>query len=202
MRTILFCLLSLAFLAQSFKNSDVSLNPAEAKAADNNSYFADKDWQTIVKINEYYLAGIVKSKMKLESVDELTPENIAQHLNISLEKYNADIQLVKQAGMRLKARMEKDGAGCKDCEISSPDKTSNILKTLQKMRKNQKFMTDFFKSMEGVNLDKNTAEQEPTDCAQPISFLGCVAACSALGPILGSICAAGCWCQFCHPGEC
>ena len=198
----MFCL---ALMIQNFANEIVLPNSkSEIFRSNNEEVFNDKDWQIILKINKFYLEGIVNSKMKLESISELTPENLLLSLNITKDRLEKDMKEVQEAGMRLKERLKAKGIGCDNCGTNIDEKNSNILMVLKKMRQDELFSKTFYKSIEGLNSSE--PQEPPSDgemaCAQPFVFLGCVAACTALGPVLNVICAAGCWCQFCRPGQC
>ena len=197
---IVMSIFSVVFLLKGFAKARYAGNPKPiiitSYSAD---LFMDKDWQIIVKVNKFYIEGIVKSKMKLESVDELTAENIRLHLNISSERFDKDMKDVQEAAIRLQAKTKAMGISCEGCQANMSKRTGNILNVLQTIRNDGQFMKKFFNSIEGINLKEPEVDPE---CPRAISFLACVAVCSATPPPFNVLCAAACWCEFCRDGQC
>ena len=193
-------ILSFALVLAGFANTGYPADRQQAMLRNNTiSLFADNDWQVIVNVNKFYILGIVESQMKLESVDELSAENIAFNLNITSEKFKRDMRDVQEAALRLQKKIKAIGVGCESCEADVSKKSATILNVLQKMRKDRQVMKKFFTSLEGINLRDPEVD---TECPRAISFLACVGICSAAPPPFNVLCAAACWCEFCRDGAC
>jgi hypothetical protein len=161
----------------------------------------DKNWETMARINKFYIQKIVKSNLPIKSMKEFSVENLSKVIGVSEEKIKNDIATLKKAAANY-LRENKISKDCESCTINREEKQQKTLVVLNKLRDDKAYSDNFFKN---AFSHESKVLEDGGGCQRWISYAACCAVCVAtLGefPPFAILCAAACYCEYCCGGCC